>query len=357
VSLRVLYDLQVFAEQGHGGVSRYFRELGNAVRAGGTWEPVVPPGVHIGAQGPGLTTTGPLLRVPSLGRGFRMMRAANRALASLAARRLAPEISLVHPTWYHRPSIEVWSSKPIVLTVHDLIPETWPSVTTPEQLADRAWAIQSANSILCVSHATREDLVERFPGVAEHAFVAYPGVNPLPVPPLPPRDPAPYFVYIGKRGGYKDFATCLRATEMVGVPLVAVGGGAPSRDLKRRVNQGRLAGLVEFRAAPDDAELAVILSGATALVSTSHKEGFGMPPLEALALGTPVILSDIRVYREVYGSWALFFPPGNAADLAQLMHEVLAAPPIVPDRAELLARYSWQEAATRTERAYELALE
>lgn len=353
---RVLFDLQVFVEQARGGVSRYFRELGKALSIRRVWEPVLSPGLHVTADGMDIPAAGAVVRVPSVNRGFRLMRATNLMISKATSPWLSKRIALVHPTWYHRPSIEVWEGKPVVLTIHDLIPESWPAVTTPEQLADRAWAIGRADAILCVSHTTRRDLVELFPEAADKSVVAYPGIHPLPLPSR--HDPLnePYFVYVGKRGAYKDFGTLLRALAVTRFRLVVVGGGAPGEATLRHIGQSGLDKLITFETAPDDATLASILAGATALISTSRQEGFGMPPLEALALGTPVILSDIDVYREVYGDWAAFFLPGNEEALAAAMETVANSPPATPGLTELSGRFSWNETAARAEHAYGIAV-
>lgn len=351
MSGRVLFDLQVFAEQRHGGVSRYFRELGRALRQRQEWEAVLPPGIHIGSSDLPMAHVGPLLRLPAARRGVRLLRAVNLRAAKLLARRVSNTADVVHPTWYHRPSLELWADKPLVITIHDMIPEAWPSVTTPEQLDDRAWAIREAAQILCVSETTRLDLVHRFPDVEERASVAYPGMTPLP-PVDASREGEPRFVYVGKRGAYKDFATCLRALQSFPARLVVVGGGPPSEQLVQMLHDTGTGHLVEFRESPDDFALAELLAGSTALISTSRQEGFGMPPLEALSVGTSIILSDIPVHREVYGEWGTFFEPGEHEGLAEAMRGVAAAPPAVPAREELARRFSWTETARAAEIAY-----
>lgn len=351
MSGRVLLDLQVFAEQRHGGVSRYFRELGRALGERHAWEPVLPPGIHIGSTDLSMPHVGPLLRLPARPGGIRFLRAVNLRAAKLFARRVRNIADVVHPTWYHRPSLELWAGKPLVITVHDMIPEAWPSVTTPEQLADRAWAIGEAAQILCVSETTRRDLVDRFPSVGERTSVAHPGMTPLPSVAIS-RGFEPQFVYIGKRGAYKDFATCLRALEAFPAPLVVVGGGPPSEGLIQLLHDTGTSRLVTFRESPDDLDLAELLAGSTALISTSRQEGFGIPPLEALSVGTAIILSDIPVHREVYGEWGTFFEPGDHEDLAEAMRVVAAAPPPVPAREELARRFSWTETARVAEIAY-----
>ncbi len=74
----------------------------------------------------------------------------------------------------------------------------------------------------------------------------------------------------------------------------------------------------------DDETLAALLSGAAAAVVTSLGEGFGLPAVEAAACGAPVVLSDIPAHHESLGDAAEFFPPGDAAELARLLEELLA---------------------------------
>lgn len=353
---RVLYDLQVFVEQSRGGVSRYFLELSRSLDGRGAWLPMVPPGLHMVPRDVDLPWTGLLWRAPQMRRGFRALRRANEVIAKASMRSLRRQASVFHPTWYHRSSIEVWGDGPLALTIHDLIPEAWPQVTTPEQLADRAWAIRRADVILCVSEATRQDLLERFPEVANRTFVSHPGLSHLATPVTAVPSAEPYFVYVGKRGSYKDFATLLRALQATNHRLVAIGGGSPSPSLLQQLDAANIGDRVEFRTAPDDAEMAKILQGAKALISTSRQEGFGIPPMEALWLGTPVILSDIAVYREVYGPWATFFDPADDESLADAMTRVVEHRPPVPSRDELAGRYSWDKTAATTEEAYQQAV-
>jgi glycosyltransferase involved in cell wall biosynthesis len=353
----VAFDLQVFAEQRHGGVSRYFRELMGKLAARAAWSPVVTPGFHIAPlPREGIRRVAPVTGLPPLPHSVRALRAANRLALAVRRKAVRREAAVYHPTWYDRATIELLGTMPLVVTIHDLIPERWPDVTTPLQVAERRWVIERAAAILCVSNATRDALADRYPGTETKATVAHLGMSDdltAPVP-SPARAVDPYFVYVGKRGSYKDFPTCLRALAgaRADVRMVVAGGGPPEAGALSFVERHRLAGRVRFEPAPDDARMRELLAGSCGLISSSREEGFGLPPLEALALGVPVVLSDIPVYREVYGRWASFFPPGDPQALASLLERTLDAPPLPPVREDLVAAFSWDEAAARAEDAY-----
>ena len=107
-------------------------------------------------------------------------------------------------------------------------------------------------------------------------------------------------------------------------------------------------------------DLARVVAGAAALVFPSWYEGFGLPALEALACGTPVVASDLPALREVLGDQAELVPPGDAAALADALARVLEDPGGEPARAARRARaaaFTWRACAQATLTAYRRALE
>ena len=266
--------------------------------------------------------------------------------------------SVYHPTWYHGPSLAAWDSLPIVLTIHDLIPEKWPGVTSPAQLIDRREAIRKAKAVVCVSESTQTELGVHYPWAIAKSEVALLGISDLAGEVEPRGSTRPYFVHIGKRGAYKDFATIVRALSITPaeVQVVAAGGGPRSDREQEMLTSARLESRVRFEPNLTDEALAQLLDGSQGLISASREEGFGLPALEALARGRPVILADIAVYRELFGKWGRFFMPGDHEALASALLEVLETPPLVPLRSDLEAAFSWTETARITARAYDRAV-
>ncbi|MGH3930285.1 MAG: glycosyltransferase family 4 protein, partial [Pseudonocardiaceae bacterium] len=108
----------------------------------------------------------------------------------------------------------------------------------------------------------------------------------------------------------------------------------------------------------NDADLRCVVAGATALILPSREEGFGLPVLEAMATGVPVVCSDVPALREVSGGLATLVPPGDRTALATTLCSVLAAgddPTGAAARRAHAARYTWQACAEATVRAYQRA--
>jgi alpha-1,3-rhamnosyl/mannosyltransferase len=253
-----------------------------------------------------------------------------------ALRRLRPE--LVH--FQH--VLPPFDSTPAVVTVHDLSFERDP---TAMGRADRAIfralvprAVKRARRVLTVSERTKRDLIELYDTPSEKIVVTPNGVDPRFAPGDGSRD---YLLYVGAIQARKDPLAAAAAARVAGLPLVVVG---PARE-PALAEQLRAAGADVRGYVPDD-ELARLYRGAAALVFPSRYEGFGLPVLEALASGTPVVATDDAAVREVAGDAAVYAPRdelGAAVGRALADREQLAAAGLERARA-----FSWAETARRT---------
>ncbi len=169
--------------------------------------------------------------------------------------------------------------------------------------------------------------------------------------------PGAYFLTIGSPAPNKNLATAIAAMYTLpghGVPLVVVGavdaavfGGGLNKAPPGVIAAGRLS----------DAEVKALLQHATALVFPSLYEGFGIPPLEAMLTGCPVIASNIPPVMEVCGDAALYFPPTDVRVLADCMVIALQRPDRMAEQAarglQRAALYSWQNSAALLMQAVE----
>ena len=240
---------------------------------------------------------------------------------------------------------------PAVVTVHDLSFERDPAVmSAKDRLVFRAVvprAARRASCVLAVSERTRRDLVELY-GIPEERIVVTPnGVDPAFRPDGSGGD---YLLFVGAIQERKNPLAALRAAEEAGLPLVVVG---PAKD---EALAGELARRgASLRGWVDKEELAALYRGAAALVLPTRYEGFGLPVLEAMASGTPVVATPDPALREVAGEAAVFAEPvglGQAVATALADRDRLVAAGLERARA-----FSWEETARRTADVYREVLD
>ena len=252
--------------------------------------------------------------------------------AAAIARRptLAALVGGADVVWLPAPA-PVSPGAPYVLSIHDrsweLRPRdftryerVWHRLARPRQLA------RGAAAVTAVSHAVAADLAGAW-GV--RAQVVSPGVTALGAEPRRGR----YLLFVGPREPRKapeilDAAYSQALARGLEAELVVVGDGV---------------------ARVDDRELASLYAGALAVVQPSYLEGFGLPPLEAAAHGTPAVVSALDCFAETLGDAALRVPPGDAHALAEAMLQIAGDDAL---RARLgaaarerAAAYTWERSA------------
>lgn len=241
---------------------------------------------------------------------------------------------------------------PGVVTVHDLSFEREPGLFgLKDRLVFRRVvprAVRRAARVLTVSERTKQDLVQLY-GVSPNRVVVTPnGVDPV-FHPLEPAETSPsnsllqgkYVLAVGAIQTRKNQLAALEAASAVGVPLVVVGPEKDAEladDLRRR--GARLEGHVEI------ARLAELYRGAACLVQASRFEGFGLPVLEAMASGTPVVAVREPALLEVAGDAALFVDEdGLAEGIREALRDRERLSAAGLDRARA---FSWRATAERT---------
>lgn len=240
---------------------------------------------------------------------------------------------------------------PCVVTVHDLSFERQPELMSRK---DRAVfklvvprAVRAAARVLTVSERTKADLVDLY-GVAPERVVVIPnGVDPAFSPGEGSHD---YVLTVGAIQERKNQLAALAAAKEVGLPLVLVG---PAKDQTLAAELGALGARLEGYVPTE--RLADLYRGAACVVHSSRYEGFGLPVVEAMASGTPVVAVPDPALREVAGAAALFVEEHQLAEgIRQALadRDRMAAAGIERARA-----FSWRAAAERTLAVYREILE
>jgi glycosyltransferase involved in cell wall biosynthesis len=281
--------------------------------------------------------------------------------------RIHPHSEIVHNTFYLPHGLAPTRGAKRIVTVHDMIPELMPYTRRRlDLLTLKRRYVDTADHVICVSEATKRDLLEVYGPIEAPISVVHHGVDSrftagdAPLPGWPAR----YVLMVGNRSQYKDAKVLFRAfsrlaSEYGDLHLVCVGGGAFSEGELAQLRQLKIAGRCHQFGLPDEM-MPAAYSNATVFVFPSRFEGFGLPALEAMACGTPTLLADATSLPEVGSDAALYFPAGDEAALAEQISRVLDDPLLVSGlRMRGLARagqFTWQVAANRTEAVYYLAL-
>lgn len=247
-----------------------------------------------------------------------------------------------------------------VVTVHDLSFEHHPEwMARRDRLLFRTLvprAVRRAAKVLTVSETTRADLVERYAVPAERVVVTHNGVDPRFRPDGPRVSREPFLLFVGALHPRKGLLTALEAMARLpdAPPLVVVGPpkhGAPA--VEAAVARLGLEGRVELTGHVDHAELAALYRSAAAFVFPSLFEGFGLPVVEAMASGTPVVTTTAGSLPEVAGDAAVLVPPGDPEALAAGIREALRdGPALAAAGVANAARFRWADLAARTADVY-----
>lgn len=356
-------DEQIFAIQAYGGISRVFAELA------GEFSSSPAHGVELASIDAPIVNRY-LLDDPELARALRVRQARNAwtALARyFATPRVHPNCDILHNTFYLPHGLASTRGAKRIVTVHDMIPERLPRTRRRlDLLTLKRRYVQRADHVICISEATKADMLDCYGPLACPVTVVHHGVDPRFRPGVArlPILPAQYVLMVGHRGQYKDGVVLMRAFAQIarGFPelsLVCIGGGDWTRQERQLLADLGIEGRVMLSQLPDEL-MPSAYANAAAFVFPSRFEGFGLPALEAMACGVPCILADATSLPEVGGDAARYFAAGEVDDLAAQLNAVLDDASL---HAELAAKglqrsagFTWRRCAELTSAAYATAL-
>lgn len=269
---------------------------------------------------------------------------------------------------------------PYTVTVHDLSFQSFGSFYSAK---GRAWhkavrpleIYRKAKNVIAVSESTRRDLVS-LAGIPEdrievvHSGIGEEFLNFRPGAKDQELErkyslPARYLLYLGTVEKRKNVAGIVRAFELIkqgpgqeGLRLLIAGKpGYGSREVQKMAKASQFSEDIRFLGYVDPSDKPYLYSRAAAFVYPSFYEGFGFPPLEAMAVGTPVVASNVASLPEVAGDGAVLVDPYNVGEIASALGELLRngqlAAIMRQKGLDLVQRYTWHDCAKKTLRILE----
>ena len=364
--MRIAYDYQAFSLQSYGGISRYFTCLAQGLIDFQQQVQVFAPlhrNRYVSALPSGVVNGREFIKFPPQSKG--LFAIYNQVVTRKKIANWQPGI--VHETYYARFG-SAPKNCPTVITVHDMIHELFrgefPALDSTTKL--KRIAIERADHIICISENTKQDLMRLNGTPASKITVVHHGFDQFGdrgAAPVKSSNARPFLLYVGDRHqGYKNFAGFLKAVAtskklLKDFEIVAFGS---KRFLSTELALIQSLGFTDNQVkqvSGDDALLGHYYRTAQAFVYPSQYEGFGIPPLEAMAHQCPVISANSSSMPEVIGEAAEFFTPSSIDDMRRAIEAVVYSESRQDDlRKKGLARlphFSWEKCSRETLAVYQ----
>lgn len=358
--MRIAFDHQAFNLQSYGGISRYYSILAQELLKQGQ-DVGVFSGVHRNNYLSNLPKD--VVRGIKLNqyppKSSRIFQVFNHYLANMQINNWQPDI--VHETYYSAmPLLKTTAHR--VTTVYDMIHELYPQMfSTRDNTTNwKRKTLDRVDHIISISQSTKNDLIEIFGVEEKKVSVIHLGVDISFSHYYPEQNNTtqrPFLLYVGARGGYKNFHALLQAFSNSNqlrndFDLVAFGGGSFSHSELDVISRFGFDDKGVRQVGGSDEKLKELYYLASAFIYPSLYEGFGMPPLEAMACSCPVISSNTSSMPEVIGNAGEYFGPTNVDELMVAIENVVYSS-VRSEELRLLGQeriksFSWEKTAKRT---------
>lgn len=356
--MRVLYDHQIFHMQKFGGISRYFVELMSRLPKDVMFNNkiVFTENVYLRDADDRFSKG---IAIPQFRGRNRFIGPVNKLLSDMAISK--GEYDLFHPTYYN-PYFLRHLKRPYVITVHDMIHEKFSDMFAKDDptRAYKKETIVNADKVIAISQNTKDDIINLYGLPEDKIEVVYLGhsVNNNTVSEVE-NLPTDYILYVGQRGGYKNFARLLRAFSNIHrsfpeVKLVCTGSPFNSEENQLINTLGVKDDVMHYFVT--DSQLTYLYQHALCFVYPSLYEGFGIPILEAFAAKCPLALSDTSCFPEIARNGGAYFNPYEVDNIADTLTEIISdgelRKEMIAKGTDVLSLYSWDKMASETAEIY-----
>lgn len=369
--MKIAYDSQIFFAQTYGGISRYFCEVASRIAKEPGFQVSITAPMHVNAYlshvPPGIVSG---FRVPKLERSHRskrtnyprlFARGLSLLIEDTMLRAMNPDI--VHETYFFPYRLGSQRARR-VLTIYDMIHEKFASNFSESDKTSRnkALAVDRADHVICISESTQRDVIKILGLPSDKLSVVHLGFDMMDTAKSIPEkfllpDLEPFLLYVGNRGGYKNFLRLLEAYGTsqqlkTGYKLICFGGGPINLEELKAMQALGLDSDRVLQFGGDDHLLSKLYKGASVFIYPSLYEGFGIPPLEAMSHDCPVACSNTSSIPEVVGDAGEYFDPSNTENMRASIERIVTSAKkrellITKGRARLKC-FSWRKCAAET---------
>ena len=296
-------------------------------------------------------------RIPYTGKFFEKL---NFVISKYQIKKFKPHV--LHKTYYSS-NLENINSK-IILTVFDL----WHEKNSDYKYLPKKNSIKIADQILCPSNKTKKDLMEIYNIEKEKITVTYFGIEDLKkYNKLSNFDnfDKKFLLFVGSRGRYKNFNNFIKAFSRSKILkkdffIICFGGGSFSKDEKKLFHELQISTKIIKSENDNDETLYNLYIRACCLVFPSAHEGLGLPPLEAMSLGCPVISSNHEAILEGVGDAAVVFDPLNIDEIKFKLESTIYSKEKIEELIKhgylQSKKFSWEKCANETLQIYKKSL-
>jgi glycosyltransferase involved in cell wall biosynthesis len=327
--VKIAFDHQTFTHQSYGGISRYYATLAHELLLLGK-DASIFAGFHRNKYLAGL----PRAIVNGVNVGYyppktwKPFHFLNHALTQFQINSWCADI--VHETYYS--SLPPLGSKVMRVTtaydmIHEIFPDDFP--VNDRTTEHKKGTFERVDHIISISHSTKRDLLKYFDIKESKISVVHLGVDVAKYQANVDYEPRqrPFLLYVGARGGYKNFCSVLRAIACScslkkEFDVIAFGGGKFSAEETALIDELGFKDLQVEQVSGSDDVLVGLYRQAEAFIYPSLYEGFGLPPLEAMAAGCPVICSHSSSIPEVVNNAGEYFDPMDYESMASAIENV-----------------------------------
>ncbi|MBB4803662.1 glycosyltransferase involved in cell wall biosynthesis [Flavobacterium nitrogenifigens] len=371
--MKIVLDPQIYNMQRYGGISRYYTEVFEIILRERKHKIITPlnNSINVYFENSELNSFQQklfkflikLLKKAKLDKRLKVYNIGKSRLKKILAQQ---DYNLFVPTYYDTNFLNYIENKPFVLTVYDMIHELFPQYFSDSEslTKNKRLLIEKANRIIAVSENTKKDILKLYPHINEAKIdVIYHGTS-IKIKEDTRIDlPEKYILFVGTRQIYKNFVFFIQSISKLLIEeedlyLVCAGGGSFNRLENELISELGLTDKVVFKAFEDN-ELGFFYKNAKCFVFPSIYEGFGIPVLESMACGCPVILANHSSFPEVAGEAGIYFELNNPTDLESKIANIINDETLRNDFSqkgiEQAKKFTWENAALKCIKVYEKA--